>query len=49
MLEVNDVNKEYERMRGLCVKFMQEPTNVGPAITAIFDDTCGSLIQINQH
>ena len=43
---VEDVEAEYERMRGLGVKFTQQPTNLGPATTAVFEDTCGNLIQI---
>jgi catechol 2,3-dioxygenase-like lactoylglutathione lyase family enzyme len=44
--EVNDVQKEYERLKKLGVEFMSEPTNVGSAIIAVFNDTCGNLIQI---
>jgi catechol 2,3-dioxygenase-like lactoylglutathione lyase family enzyme len=43
---VDDVQKEYERLRGLGVVFTQEPTDLGPVTTAVFDDTCGNLIQI---
>jgi catechol 2,3-dioxygenase-like lactoylglutathione lyase family enzyme len=43
---VPDVHKEYERLRGLGVVFTQEPTAMGPVTTAVFDDTCGNLIQI---
>jgi catechol 2,3-dioxygenase-like lactoylglutathione lyase family enzyme len=43
---VDDVDAEYERLRGLGVRFTQEPTNMGPVTTAVFDDTCGNLIQI---
>jgi catechol 2,3-dioxygenase-like lactoylglutathione lyase family enzyme len=43
---VDDVQEEYERLRGLGVKFVQEPTEMGPVTTAVFDDTCGNLIQI---
>ena len=46
---VGDVEAEYERMRGLGVKFTQQPTNLGPATTAVFEDTCGNLIQIAQR
>jgi catechol 2,3-dioxygenase-like lactoylglutathione lyase family enzyme len=45
---VDDVQKEYERMKKLGVKFTQPPTPMGPVITAVFDDTCGNLIQIAQ-
>ncbi|MER5897118.1 VOC family protein [Streptomyces sp. NPDC001876] len=43
---VDDVEAEYERLRGLGVRFIQEPLNMGPVTTAVFDDTCGNLIQI---
>ena len=43
---VDDVDKEYERLQGLGVKFTQPPTDMGPVRTAVFDDTCGNLIQI---
>jgi catechol 2,3-dioxygenase-like lactoylglutathione lyase family enzyme len=43
---IEDVQKEYERLRGLGVVFTVKPTNTGPATIAIFDDTCGNLIQI---
>jgi catechol 2,3-dioxygenase-like lactoylglutathione lyase family enzyme len=43
---VTDVEAEYERLRGLGVRFTQEPTEMGPVTTAVFDDTCGNLIQI---
>jgi catechol 2,3-dioxygenase-like lactoylglutathione lyase family enzyme len=43
---VDDVGAEYERLRGLGVRFTQEPTDMGPVTTAVFDDTCGNLIQI---
>ena len=43
---VTDVRAEYERLRGLGVRFTQEPTDMGPVTTAVLDDTCGNLIQI---
>jgi catechol 2,3-dioxygenase-like lactoylglutathione lyase family enzyme len=43
---VDDVQAEYERLKGLGVTFTQEPTQMGPVTTAVFDDTCGNLIQI---
>jgi len=45
---VNDVQQEYERMRDRGVEFTMEPTNMGMSSAAIFDDTCGNLIQIYQ-
>ncbi len=47
--EVDDVHKEYERLKGLGVEFTMEPTNTGPSILAVLDDTCGNLIQIYQN
>ena len=43
---VADVNAEFDRLRALGVRFTQEPTEMGPVTTAVFDDTCGNLIQI---
>ncbi|MET8576206.1 VOC family protein [Streptomyces sp. NPDC005012] len=43
---VADVTAEYERLTGLGVRFTQEPLEMGPVTTAVFDDTCGNLIQI---
>jgi catechol 2,3-dioxygenase-like lactoylglutathione lyase family enzyme len=43
---VDDVQAEFERLRGLGVRFTQEPVDMGPVTTAVFDDTCGNLIQI---
>lgn len=43
---VADVEAEYERLSGLGVRFTQPPTPMGPVTTAVFDDTCGNLIQI---
>ncbi|MBD0862514.1 VOC family protein [Gordonia sp. zg691] len=43
---VDDVEAEYTRLREHGVEFTQEPTDVGTAVVAVFDDTCGNLIQI---
>lgn len=43
---VDDVQREFERLRALGVQFTQEPAEMGPVTTAVFDDTCGNLIQI---
>jgi predicted enzyme related to lactoylglutathione lyase len=43
---VNDVHTEFQRLRGLGVRFTQEPVEMGQVTTAVFDDTCGNLIQI---
>jgi predicted enzyme related to lactoylglutathione lyase len=50
MFFVDDVQKEFERLKKLGVKFTMEPTKlpgVGSTI-AILDDTCGNLIQITK-
>jgi len=46
--EVDDVQAEFERLRGLGVVFTQDPTPAGPVTIAVFADTCGNLIQIYQ-
>ena len=43
---VDDVAAEYERLVGQGVRFTQPPTDMGAVTTAVFDDTCGNLIQI---
>jgi catechol 2,3-dioxygenase-like lactoylglutathione lyase family enzyme len=43
---VEDVHAEYERLRAAGVQFTQPPVAMGPVTTAVFDDTCGNLIQI---
>ena len=45
---VDDIQKEYERLKNLGVKFTQEPIKMGPTTQAVLDDTCGNLIQIYQ-
>lgn len=43
---VDDVVAEHERLVARGVRFTQPPTDMGPVTTAVFDDTCGNLIQI---
>lgn len=45
---VDDIQKEYERMKKLGAVFSTEPTKAGPVTVAVFDDTCGNLIQLYQ-
>jgi len=45
---VEDIQKEYERMKKLGVVFTMVPTNTGMTIIAVFNDTCGNLIQLFQ-
>lgn len=46
--QVDDIRAEYERLGNLGVVFTVAPVEAGPTIMAIFDDTCGNLIQIFQ-
>jgi predicted enzyme related to lactoylglutathione lyase len=43
---VDDVEDEYTRLTGKGVVFTQPPTDIGAAVIAVFDDTCGNLIQL---
>ena len=43
---VDDIQAESDRLRSKGVRFTQEPTEMGGVTMAVFDDTCGNLIQI---
>jgi catechol 2,3-dioxygenase-like lactoylglutathione lyase family enzyme len=43
---VDDVEAEHARLTAAGVTFTQPPTVMGPVTTAVLDDTCGNLIQI---
>jgi catechol 2,3-dioxygenase-like lactoylglutathione lyase family enzyme len=43
---VDDVEAEHARLTSLGVTFTQPPAPMGPVTTAVFDDTCGNLVQI---
>ena len=45
----DDVEAEHERLVAKGVRFVQPPTDMGTVITAVFDDTCGNLIQIAEQ
>ena len=45
---VDDIQKEYERMKKSGVAFKSAPTKTGPVTIAVFEDTCGNLIQMAQ-
>ena len=49
MFGVSDVRKEYDRLLKQGVTFTMEPTEMGNITIAVFDDTCGNLIQILQQ
>lgn len=46
--EVKDVAAEHQRLEAAGVRFTQPPVDYGGVIAAVFDDTCGNLIQIAQ-
>jgi catechol 2,3-dioxygenase-like lactoylglutathione lyase family enzyme len=46
---VDDVHAEYARLSAAGVHFTRAPTVAGPVTLAVFDDTCGNLIQIVQQ
>lgn len=43
---VDDVEAEYQRLTDKGVTFTQPPTDIGTGVVAVFDDTCGNLIQL---
>ena len=43
---VDDVSAEFARLQARDVRFTQEPLKADGVTTAVFDDTCGNLIQI---
>lgn len=45
---VDDIDAEYKRLQVVGVAFTQSPTSAGTVKMAVFDDTCGNLIQIVQ-
>ena len=46
---VADIAAEHARLVELGVQFIQPPTDYGPVIVAVLDDTCGNLVQIAQR
>ena len=45
---VDNLDKEYERLADLGVTFSMKPTEMGATKLAVFNDTCGNNIQIFQ-
>jgi predicted enzyme related to lactoylglutathione lyase len=43
---VDDVEAEHDRLVKRGVVFTQAPTDIGDGVVAVFDDTCGNLIQL---
>lgn len=48
MFGVEDIHAEHKRLMETGVKFTMEPTKMGDVTIAVFDDTCGNLVQIVQ-
>ena len=46
--QVQDLDAERTRLGDLGVEFTVEPMDAGPVRMAVFDDTCGNLIQLIQ-
>jgi catechol 2,3-dioxygenase-like lactoylglutathione lyase family enzyme len=46
--QVDNIDAEFERLKGLGVEFIREPMDAGSVRMAVFDDTCGNLIQLVQ-
>lgn len=49
MFGVADIDAEYDRLMSNGVEFTMKPTKMGDVTVAVFDDTCGNLIQIIQQ
>lgn len=43
---VDDIHTEHDRLLRAGVTFTQPPTEMGPVTTAVFDDSCGNLVQL---
>ncbi len=44
----HDIQGEFERLKAAGVVFRGEPLEMGPVTAAVFEDTCGNLIQLVQ-
>jgi len=49
VFSTEDIEADYERMGALGVEFTMPPTDIGPAVMAVFNDTCGNLINLVQE
>jgi predicted enzyme related to lactoylglutathione lyase len=47
-LITQDIQAEVERLKGRGVRFRGEPQDMGLITVALFEDTCGNLIQLVQ-
>jgi len=48
VFEVDDIQREFKKLKGLGVTFTQEPTRAGPVSIAVCYDRCGNLVQLCQ-
>ena len=46
--EVENLDKEYESLSAKGVEFVTQPMDLGAVKVAVFDDTCGNLIQLTE-
>ena len=46
--EVDDIDEDFKKLSEAGVEFPMSPTDVGTAVIATLDDTCGNIIQIYQ-
>ena len=46
--QVDDLAATVARLKGLGVRFTQDPADAGPVRVAVLDDTCGNLVQLVQ-
>lgn len=49
MFGVRNIQAEYERLSAEGVRFTMAPTTMGGVTIAVFDDTCGNLIQMIEN
>lgn len=47
--ESTDIQQEYDRLSKLGVRFRTKPTKMGPVTIALFEDSCGNLVQLHQR
>jgi catechol 2,3-dioxygenase-like lactoylglutathione lyase family enzyme len=46
--ESTDIHAECDRLKSRGATFRKPPTMMGPVTIAVFEDTCGNLIQLHQ-
>ena len=48
VLTTDDIGADFQRLKGMGVKFRGEPKDIGPVSTVSFEDICGNLINLVQ-